>query len=228
MAGAFLDACRAVADRPQTRVLVISGEGRAFMAGGNVAQFQSTPQQVCEQLIEPMHQALLLLAQLPVTVLASLHGAVAGAGMSLALACDLAIAADNCRFNFAYSRLGASCDLGMSWHLPRLVGLRNALQIALLSDPLDATQAFGLGLVNQVVPFAELEQYTQALAERLAGAAPIAQGLLKQLLRRSGERDFGEQLQAEQQAFARCIASSDFHEGVDAFLQKRPANFGGH
>jgi 2-(1,2-epoxy-1,2-dihydrophenyl)acetyl-CoA isomerase len=227
MATAFLEACRSVADRPQTRVLVISGEGRGFMAGGNVAQFKSAPQHVAEQLIEPMHAALLLLAQLPITVLASVHGAVAGAGMSLALACDLTIAADNSRFTFAYPKLGASCDLGMSWHLPRLVGLRNALQIALLGDPLDAMQALSLGLVNQVVPLAELEQHTQALAERLASAAPIALGQLKALMRSSSESSFGEQLQAEQQAFDRCIASEDFQEGVDAFLQKRPALFKG-
>ncbi|MCO6056906.1 enoyl-CoA hydratase-related protein [Pseudomonas sp. MOB-449] len=227
LASAFLDACRQLADDPEVRAVVISGNGRGFMAGGDIAQFRDDPASVPDTLIEPMNQALGLLARLDAPVLASLHGPVAGAGLSLALACDLAIAADNTRFNFAYLNLGASCDVGASWHLPRLVGLRKALEIALLSEPIDADEALRQGLVNRVVPAYGLEAATLGLARRLAAAPPRAQGLLKRLLRDSSGNGLDAQLEAEKAAFGRCLESEDFREAVDAFLEKRPAQFTG-
>ncbi|THF60409.1 enoyl-CoA hydratase [Pseudothauera rhizosphaerae] len=221
MAAVFLDTCQRLAAAPDIRVVTISGEGRAFMAGGDIAQFRDDPASIPDTLIGPMHEALQILTTLQAPVVASLQGAVAGAGMSLALACDLAIAADNTRFNFAYVNLGTSCDLGASWHLPRIVGLRRALEIALLSDPIDATEALRLGLVNRVVPESSLQQETQAIAARLAGAAPTAVGTLKRLFRTSGSRDFASQLAAEQEGFAACAATPEFSAAVAAFLGKR-------
>lgn len=228
MAAAFLKACQDVASRRETRVLVLSGQGRGFMAGGDIAQFREAPETIVGELIEPMNQAMLLLSELDVPVVASLQGAVAGAGMSIALACDLAVAASNCRFNFAYLKLGASCDLGGSWHLPRLVGLRKALEIALLNEPIDAQQALALGLVNRVVPGEQLEEVTQCFVERLAAAAPQAQGQMKRLMRQSFARDLDHQLEAEKAAFARCAQSADFQEAVSAFVEKRPPRFAAH
>ena len=227
LAAAFRDACVAIAADPDTRVVVVSGEGRAFMAGGDIAQFRDDPQSVPATLIDPLHEGLACLASAAPIVIASLHGAVAGAGMSIALGCDLAIAAEGTRFNMAYARLGASCDLGGSWHLPRLVGLRRALEIALLCEDIDAAQALQLGLVNRVVPAATLAEATHALAERLARGAPLAQGLLKRLMRESSGRDLAAQLDAERAAFLTCLASADFGEAVSAFLVKRPATFVG-
>lgn len=227
LASAFLATCRQLADDPEVRVIVLSGSGRGFMAGGDIAQFRDDPASVPETLIEPMNQALQLLSRLDAPVLGSLHGPVAGAGMSLALACDLAIAADNSRFNFAYINLGASCDVGASWHLPRLVGLRKALEIALFSEPIDAAEALRLGLVNRVVPAEELESATLALAQRLAAASPKALGLLKRLMRGSFETSFAGQLEAEKAAFTDCLQTEDFREAVAAFLEKRPATFSG-
>lgn len=226
-AAAFLDACKGIAADPSVRVVVISGEGRAFMAGGDIAQFRDDPASIPETLIGPLHQAVRILTTLPVPVIASLHGAVAGAGMSLALACDLAVAADNTRFNFAYVNLGTSCDLGASWSLPRLVGLRRALEIALLSDPIDAAEALRLGLVNKVVAADALADETLALARRLASLAPSGQAMLKQLMRESFSRDLPDQLVAEQLAFAKCAATKDFGEAVSAFLEKRRPVFTG-
>ncbi|MFC3608843.1 enoyl-CoA hydratase/isomerase family protein [Stutzerimonas tarimensis] len=228
MAAAFLSACQEVAARRQTRVLVLTGEGRGFMAGGDIAQFRDTPDSVVPDLIEPMNQAMLLLSELDVPVVASVQGAVAGAGMSIALACDIVIAASNTNFNFAYLKLGASCDLGASWHLPRLVGLRTALEIALLNEPIDATQALTLGLVNKVVPSSQLASVTECLVGRLSRSAPVAQGQLKRLMRQSFARDLDHQLEAEKIGFSRCMDSPDFQEAVSAFLEKRQANFGGH
>ena len=227
MAREFLNACRATVADPGVRVIVLSGEGRAFMAGGDIAQFKSAPQSIADELIQPLNEAMLLLANCPAPVIASVRGAAAGAGMSIVLACDFALAAANSRFNFAYLSLGASCDLGASWHLPRLVGLRRALHIALLGERLDAEHACRLGIVNQVVAIEELESATQALAERLAQSSPVAQGHLKRLLRQAFDNTQGEQLEAEKAAFAACAQGEDFQEAVSAFLQKRPAQFKG-
>lgn len=227
MAQAFLEACRTTVADPQVRVIVLSGAGRAFMAGGDITQFQSAPLSIADDLIQPLNDAMLLLADCPAPVIASVHGAAAGAGMSIVLASDFALATANSRFNFAYLNLGASCDLGASWHLPRLVGLRRALQIALLGEPLDAEQACRLGIVNQVVAVEALESATQALAERLAQSSPVAQGHLKRLLRQAFDNTQTEQLAAEKSAFSACAQGEDFQEAVNAFLQKRPARFKG-
>jgi 2-(1,2-epoxy-1,2-dihydrophenyl)acetyl-CoA isomerase len=227
LALAFRDACIAIAADPSVRVVVLSGTGRAFMAGGDIAQFRDDPASIPEALIDPLHQGLLCLSRMQALVIASLHGAVAGAGMSIALACDLAIAAEGTRFNFAYTKLGTSCDLGGSWHLPRLVGMRRALELALLCEPIDAGQAQQLGLVNRVVAADALVAQTEQLAQRLAAGAPIAQGLLKRLLRDSLSRELPAQLDAERAAFVRCAASEDFAEAVAAFLAKRAPVFHG-
>jgi 2-(1,2-epoxy-1,2-dihydrophenyl)acetyl-CoA isomerase len=227
LALAFRDACMAIAADPSVRVVVVSGAGRAFMAGGDIAQFRDDPGSVPETLIDPLHEGLLCLSRMQPPVIASLHGAVAGAGMSIALGCDLAIAAEGTRFNFAYTLLGTSSDLGGSWHLPRLVGLRRALEIALLCEPIDAAQALQLGLVNRVVVADALTSQTEQLAQQLAAGAPLAQGLVKRLLRDSLSRELSGQLDAERAAFARCAVTGDFAEAVAAFLAKRAPVFQG-
>jgi 2-(1,2-epoxy-1,2-dihydrophenyl)acetyl-CoA isomerase len=173
-----------------------------------------------------MHEAIVLLAEMRAPVIASLNGAVAGAGLSLALACDFAIAADNAKFTLAYVNIGASCDLSGSWSLPRLVGLRKALEIALLGDRFDAAEALRLGLVNRVVPEAELESTALALAQRLASGPAQSIAQMKRLMRISFEHDLRGQLDAERAAFLRCAATQDFSEGLDAFLAKRAPKFG--
>lgn len=227
LARAFRDACSDIEADRSVRVVVLSGEGRAFMAGGDIAQFRDDAASIPESLIDPLHDGLQVLTRMPQPVIASLHGAVAGAGMSIALACDLAIAAEGTRLNFAYTRLATSCDLGGSWHLPRLVGLRRALEIALLCEPIDAAQALQLGLVNRVVADDALASQTQALARRLAAGPPVALGHLKRLLRDSLSRGLSEQLDAERAAFERCAATADFAEAVNAFLSKRAPVFDG-
>jgi 2-(1,2-epoxy-1,2-dihydrophenyl)acetyl-CoA isomerase len=227
LALAFRDACLAIEADPAVRVVVLSGAGRAFMAGGDIAQFRDDPGSIPETLIDPLHAGLLCLSRMQAPVIASLHGAVAGAGMSIALGCDLAIAAEGTRLNFAYTKLATSCDLGGSWHLPRLVGLRRAMEIALLCDSVDAAQALQLGLVNRVVAAHDLETQTEQLALRLAASAPIAMGATKRLLRESLSRDLSEQLAEERAGFARCAVTQDFAEAVAAFLAKRTPVFHG-
>lgn len=226
-AHAFLAACRSLASDLQLRVVVLRGEGKGFGAGGDVAALQADPTATAHELITCLHEAVLLLTRLDAPVIASLHGVVAGGSLSLAMACDLAIAAEGTRFNLAYTNLGASCDLSSSWHLPRLVGLRNAMQIALLSDTFEAAEALRLGLVNRVVPAAQLQDETHALAQRLATGPTRAYGHMKRLLRQSFDHDLPTQLGAEREAFEACTRTADFAEGVDAFRTRRRPVFSG-
>jgi 2-(1,2-epoxy-1,2-dihydrophenyl)acetyl-CoA isomerase len=226
-ANALLAACRALQTDPEVRAVLLAGNGRAFAAGGDLAQMRADPVRVADALITPLHEALAILAQLDAPVIASLHGVVAGAGVSLACAADLAIAAEGTKFNLAYVNVGTSCDLGSTWSLPRLVGLRRALEIALLGDTFDAAHALQIGLVNRVVAKDRLGAEAEALAQRLARGPTLALGRMKRLMRASFERDLAGQLDAERSAFLQSAATPDFREGLAAFLDKRAATFTG-
>ena len=175
-----------------------------------------------------MHQGLKRLTALNAPVIASLHGSVAGGSMSLALGCDLAIAADNTRFNLAYANVAANCDVGGSWALPRVVGLRRAMAIALLCETINADEALAMGLVNRVVPAAELTEATQALAQRLAYGPTLAYGRMKRLLRASFDNDLPTQLDHERDAFHASAGTQDFAEAMSAFFERRRPAFKGH
>jgi 2-(1,2-epoxy-1,2-dihydrophenyl)acetyl-CoA isomerase len=223
----FLSSCRGLAANRDVRVIVIRGAGKAFSVGGDLNMLCQSPLSAAESLIGPMHAAVNLIAGLSVPVIASVHGVAAGAGFSLAMACDLAIVAEGSRFNLAYLNVGASCDVGASWHLPRLVGLRQSMAIALLNETLDAHQALCLGLVNRVVPAGDLMIETKQLAGILAAKAPLAIGHLKRLLRSSINHQLDEHLAAEREAFRACALTADFSEAISAFFEKRPALFSG-
>jgi len=227
---AFKAAVDTLAADARVRVVVLSGEGRAFLAGGDVGRFHSAggdAPYVVADIIDPFHEAMLKLAALPAPVIASVHGAVAGAGMSVALAADLAIAADDAKFTMAYTRIGTTPDGSGTFSLPRIVGLRKAMELALLSDVLDAAEALQLGLVNKVVPAADLAAETKALALRLARGPTEAYGRIKHLLRASHGHTLSEQLHAEREAFIASAGTADFVEGVAAFVAKRPPRFHG-
>lgn len=229
-ADALLEASQAIAADKTIRAVVISGEGRAFMAGGDIASFRGPKEDASSRLlrlIDPLHAALEILAGLQAPVIASLNGAVAGAGLSLALAADLAIAADNAIFTLAYSKIGTSPDGSSSWSLPRIVGVRKAMEIALLSETFDANEALRLSIVNRVVPAADLVAETDKLAQRLANGPTIAYGQIKSLMRNSLSRSLNEQLEAEADAFVECAVTDDFDEGAAAFIDKRAPAFKG-
>lgn len=220
--GQALEAASAqLAGDPAVRVVVLSGEGKAFMAGGDLHALRADPLAAVEALIPPFHQAVRTFAEMPKPVIAAIHGAAAGAGMSLALAADLTIAAEGTRLVFAYSDIGTCSDGGMSWHLVRRVGLARATEIAWLGEPLDASQAQALGLVSQVVPADQLLATADALARRLAQREPHALGQLKALLRTAGERTLPQQLDAEYAAFRDCAAQPGFTAAIDAFFARK-------
>jgi 2-(1,2-epoxy-1,2-dihydrophenyl)acetyl-CoA isomerase len=219
-AAAFEKACLRLHEDRDVRVVVISAEGRAFVAGGDIKVLQSNPGSVVGGLLEPMHRSLCVLTALPAPVIACVQGIAAGAGFSLAMACDLVIATREARFSWAYLQVGASCDLGASWTLPSIVGLRKALEIALLGDTIDAAEALRIGLVNRVVSPSELQAATEALAARIATSSPVAVANMKRLLRESQRKNFSEQLAAEKQAFSACMETADFSSAVRRFMER--------
>lgn len=229
---ALRDAVRALAAAPP-RVLVLRSSGAHFMVGGDVRRFDTLLGQsaaVCAeeigQLIGAVHEAVTGLTRLPCPVVGLVGGSAAGFGMSLAMACDLLVAADDARFVLAYSAIGTTPDGGASWQLPRRVGLQRALAIALLNPQLDAAQAKDIGLVAEVVPAAQLTEAGLALAHRLAEGPAAAQAGIKRLLRDGQDTDLATALAAEKASFLAMSATPDFAEGVRAFCARRPARFG--
>lgn len=227
MARGFLRACQDIAADPGVRVVCLAGAGRAFMAGGDLVEMQADPIGSSRELIAGMHGAIRLLAGLPAPVVAQVHGAVAGGGLGLMLACDLVVAAEGTRFSVAYPLVGASCDCSTSWGLPRAVGMRKAAELALLGDTIEAAEALAIGVVTRVVPQERLAAETEAIIQRLAAGPTQALGRLKKLLRTSLDHDLDTHLEAEAAGFAACAATADFREGVGAFLARRPARFTG-
>jgi len=174
-----------------------------------------------EALIHEVHTVILGLRRMPKPVVASVRGAVAGFGMSLMMACDLALAADSAYFTLAYTLIGASPDGGSTFALPRIVGQKKAMEIALLGERFDAATAERLGLVNRVIPSNSLEEETTRLAARLAAGPTAVYARTKALLNGSLGASLESQLQREAEAFAQSASEPDFREGLAAFIEKR-------
>ena len=228
MAEALLAAVQQLQADDSVRAVLLSGAGRGFMAGGDLATLQADPVGGSAALLKPLNAALTVLNAMNAPLIAQVHGVAAGAGLSLMLQADFVLAAEGTRFNLAYVNIGASCDVGASWALPRLVGLRRALEIAMLGEMFDAAAAERMGLINRVVPAAALEAEALAFARRLAQGPTVALGRLRRLMRTSFERDLAGQLDAESAAFRECASSDDFKIGIDAFFAKTKPAFTGH
>lgn len=224
------EAAESAAHDAGARAVLVRGEGRAFCAGGDVPLFKERLRELPELIVRwgrELHFGIQALRRMDKPVLAAVHGAVAGAGMSLMLAADLAIASDDTKFTLAYARIGASPDGGSTFLLPRLVGYRKAMELALLPDRFDAEQARSLGLVNWVVPADRLAQESMAIAQRLAAGPTRAYGEAKRLFNQSLANSMESQMEDELQAFARCARSADLAEGVTSFVEKRDPIFSG-
>ena len=220
--------CERAETDQQARVVVMRGAGAAFLAGGDVASFKANLADFSGQIVGlagDLHRGILALRRAPKPVIASVHGAVAGAGMSIMMASDLVIAAAGTQFSMAYSRIATSPDGGASWFLPRLVGYQKAMELLLLAEPVDAAAMQAMGVVNRVVAAGELEATTQALARRLASGPAKAYAETKALVNTQLNQMLAQHLEAEALAFSRCAAHPDFAEGVTAFVDKRRAVF---
>jgi len=229
---ALIDAAADVAADDTLRAVVLRGAGKHFMAGGDLRTFAGELAKPPGQrdadfrrVIGRLHSAIENFHRMPHPVIGQVHGAVAGFGLSLMNVCDLVVASDDTYFASAYRNIALTPDGGGSWSLPRIVGMRRAMEIMLLGERFDARRALELGLVNRVVPAAELDRAVAALVDALVTGPVMAIRNAKRLMRESLSRSLSEQLDAEAASFGACSATDDFAEGISAFLEKRPAVF---
>jgi 2-(1,2-epoxy-1,2-dihydrophenyl)acetyl-CoA isomerase len=230
---ALVEGIAGVAADDSVRVLVITGAGKHFMAGGDLRSFATLVDRpgaeradVFRGLFGRLHAAIETLQRMPQITIAQARGAVAGFGLSLLCACDLAVAAEDAYFSAAYRHVGLSPDGGGTYALTRTVGLRKALEIMLLAERFDAAEALRLGIVNRVVPVDALQDAVTQWAQSIARGPRLALRNTKRLVRSGAQRALSEQLHAEAESFMACVADDAFVEGVRAFLEKRPADFG--
>ncbi len=210
------------------RVLVVTGAGGAFSSGADLDPERADRNVVAaRRRMKVVGDAASALHRLSKPTLAVVDGVAAGAGMNLALGCDLVIATPRARFSEIFVKRGLTVDFGGSWLLPRIVGLQRAKELALTGRMVEAEEALSLGLVLEVVDPERLADRIAELTAALAAGAPVAQMFAKQSLNRAFQVSFAQALNDEGQSQAICLTSDDAVEGVTAFLEKRPARFTG-
>ena len=225
---ALREALEAIGRDRAVRAVILTGAGRAFCAGQDLAEREqpdAAPLDVeVRERYNPIIRAIRSIGQ---PVIAAVNGVAAGAGASLAFACDLRIAAEEARFVLAFGRIGLVPDSGATWFLPRLVGSAKAAELALVGDAVDAAEALRLGLVSRVVPGERLMDEARALAAKIADGPPLAFALTKAALQRAMTIDLDEALDGEAKLQGIAGASADHAEGLAAFREKRPPRFSG-
>jgi 2-(1,2-epoxy-1,2-dihydrophenyl)acetyl-CoA isomerase len=225
------EALEAAGSERNVHVVVITGAGRAFCAGGDVAAMAELIEQrdaeEFSRLLGSARRVITAIRQMTKPVIASINGPAFGAGFNLALACDLRIASTSASFSQSFAKVGLHPDWGGTYFLPRLVTANKACEMFFLGDAMDAAEALRLGLLNYLVEPAELETETRKLAERLRAAPTLALGAAKQAVYMSEAADLEEMLRYETEAQMRCFESHDCAEGLRSFLEKRRPKFTG-
>jgi 2-(1,2-epoxy-1,2-dihydrophenyl)acetyl-CoA isomerase len=225
----LLVAVRAVEARDDVRVIVFRGAGKAFCAGGDIARFAAAGDKVHDTINSygpGIQYVVHWMRHTPAIVVAVVQGAVAGGGIGLMLAADVAIAAEDATVAIAYARLGTSPDAGTSYFLARTLGYRKALELYLMSERLDGRAAKALGLVNFTASAASLDAEADVLIRRLAAGPAVAYASAKRLFRQAADTALHQHLDDEIRLFSDNTRHPDFAEGVRAFLEKRPPKFG--
>ncbi len=210
------------------RCVVLRGEGRGFSAGADLASVrQEDDPDLGEYLRQTYSRAIIKMARMEKPIVAALHGPVYGAGMGMALACDMRIASESAKFSVAFIKIGLMPDAGVSFFLPRIVGLGRAMEMSMTGDAVEAEEAHRIGLVNKVVAEDSLAGEAAALAEKLASLPTKAMGQIKHSLYASFESDLETALEAEAKGQTFCGYTADHKEGVSAFFEKRSPSFTG-
>ncbi|MDP1938334.1 MAG: enoyl-CoA hydratase [Burkholderiales bacterium RIFCSPHIGHO2_02_FULL_66_10] len=225
---AGVEALSVAENNPEVRSVVITGEGSHFCAGGNLQRLlanRQLPPDIQAQSIEGLHNWIESIRVFPKPVLAAVEGSCAGAGFSLALACDLIVAAHNSVFVMAYSNVGLSPDGGATWSLMRALPRATALQILMGGERIDATRLHAMGVITQVSAPGEALAAALAAADRLNSRAPNALASIKELANDAMTGSLHAQLSAERDHFVRNLHHANAGEGIAAFLEKRPANY---
>ncbi|MCU1246466.1 MAG: enoyl-CoA hydratase [Acidobacteria bacterium] len=225
---AALQACEAESD---CRVVVITGAGRAFCAGGDVDAMAGLQKagdvDRFRKLLDAGRDIVTTIASLSKPVIAAVNGVAAGAGCNLALACDYRIASDTAKLGETFVRIGLHPDWGGTWLLPRLVGLGRAAELLMTGRIVDAQEALAIGMVDRVVPAAELMAATETLVRSIAAGPPLAIAGIKRALRKSERETLAGQLAIETEHQLQAFCSRDAGEGMAAFFEKRPPAFKG-
>jgi enoyl-CoA hydratase/carnithine racemase len=231
LAEALLAAFEAASRDETVRCVVLTGAGRAFCAGGDLGELADARRRNAghelEGLLRAGHGLVLAIRDLPVPVLASVNGAAAGAGMNLALACDLRIAAETAMFGQNFARIGLFPDFGGTHLLPRLVGSAVAAELMITGEMISAAEALRIGAVNRVVPAEKLAEETRAYAQRVADAPPVTARAVKRVLAGAEREALRSALEFEVRQQAACFQSADSLEGMNAFFEKRKPEFRG-
>jgi 2-(1,2-epoxy-1,2-dihydrophenyl)acetyl-CoA isomerase len=230
MALDLLRAFEALEDNADVRAILLRGEGKAFCVGGDISMFANKladmPSNIPD-MMEVLNATITTMLNASKPILASVHGAAAGVGMSFLMASDLVIASESCKFNIAYAGIGLTPDGGASYLLPRLVGQRRAAQMLLLPEVFSSSHAVEIGLVNWIAKDDELDKETSNLMYRLANGPTLAYKRAKHLLSMTWHKNIDDQLLEEMHAFTECTISKDFSRGVTAFLNKQLPIFEG-
>jgi 2-(1,2-epoxy-1,2-dihydrophenyl)acetyl-CoA isomerase len=231
MAKALLNVAMECDGHPDVRAVVLTGAGSTFCAGGDLKSFLTQGEHLPAHLKEVttfLHSGVSSFARMKAPVIAAVQGSAAGAGMSLACACDLVIAGDSARFTAAYTRIGLTPDGSLTYFLSRSVGMQRALELTLTNRTLAAQEAQQWGLVTSVVPDGSVQEQAAALARRLAAGPTLALGATKRLLHQGWNESLETQMMEETQAISTMAGSADGQEGIRAFLEKRPPRFNGN
>jgi 2-(1,2-epoxy-1,2-dihydrophenyl)acetyl-CoA isomerase len=222
----LLVAFGAATNAAQVRVVVVTGAGGAFCSGADLSDGVAASSAGIASM-RHVGDVCLALHRLPKPTIAKVGGVAAGAGLNLALGCDLVVASDDARFSEIFSRRGLSIDFGGSWVLPRLIGLHKAKELAFFADVITATEAADFGIVNRVVPAGQLDAFVDDWAARLAAGPPIALSLTKTLLNNAMAVSMSQAVEDEARAQTVNFNTADLVEAVTAFVQKREPKFEG-
>jgi enoyl-CoA hydratase/carnithine racemase len=225
---AGIEALNVAESDPSLRAVILRGDGDHFCAGGNLQGLlerrrSGPPAQV--QMLEHLHQWIEALRAFPKPVIAAVEGAAAGAGFSLALACDLTVAAEDSRFILSYGRIGLSPDGGATWSLMQALPRARVQQMVWLGEPVTAQQLHAWGLIGWVVDKRQAFDEALRLAQRLADMAPNALASAKELIQQATDRSLAQQLGAERDHFVENLFHANGAEGLNAFIEKRPPKF---